>query len=97
MCIRDRAKTDEAALIPGRDMTGIRLYEIFEALRRAPEGSALPPTEAQPAVESLLDEMKAAVKSTLRDRTLWDLVQQEEIQDEAAIDEAPHPVAGEAS
>jgi membrane protein len=91
------AKTENGALIPGRDMTGIRLYDIFEALRRAPEGTALPPTEAQPAVESLLDEMKAAVKATLRDRTLWELVQQEETQATAAIHEAPRRVAGDAS
>ena len=90
-------KTEEGGLIPGRDMTGIRLYDIFEALRRAPEDTALPPTEAEPAVESLLDEMKAAVKATLRDRTLWELVQQEETKDDAAIHEAPRRAAGDAS
>ena len=45
----------------------------------------------------LLDEMKAAVKATLRDRTLWELVQQEETQATAAIHEASRRVAGDAS
>jgi membrane protein len=70
------AVTDDGALIPGRDLATIRLYDIFEALRRAPEGSALPQTRAQPKVESLLDELKAAIRSTLHERTLRDLVEE---------------------
>jgi len=68
--------TEDGALIPGRDLAGIHLSEIFEALRLAPESVALPPIKGPPRVESLLDEMKAAMRSTLNERTLRDLLEE---------------------
>jgi membrane protein len=70
--------TEEGALIPGRDLATIRLYDIFEALRRAPRGVALPPGHTEPRVDSLLDELNSAVREKLDDRTLRDLLVEED-------------------
>jgi DNA-binding IscR family transcriptional regulator len=69
--------TDEGALIPGRDIASIRLFEIFAALRAAPSSVRLPDGQAEPRVESLLDELEASVRNTLDDRTLRDLLLEE--------------------
>jgi membrane protein len=69
--------TEEGALIPGRDIASIRLFEIFAALRAAPSSVRLPDGQAEPRVESLLDELEASVRNTLDDRTLRDLLLEE--------------------
>ncbi len=69
--------TEAGALIPGRDIAGIRLFEIFAALRAAPSSVRLPDGQAEPGVESLLDELEASVRATLDDRTLRDLLLEE--------------------
>jgi DNA-binding IscR family transcriptional regulator len=69
--------TEAGALIPGRDISGIRLFEIFAALRAAPSSVRLPDGQAEPRVESLLDELEASARNTLDDRTLRDLLIEE--------------------
>lgn len=84
--------TEDGALIPGRDLATIRLFDIVRALNRAPSSVELPPGQTDDSVEHLLDAMSGAVEATLGDRTLREL-----LQDEPAVPQARRVAAADTS
>lgn len=65
-------RTDEGALVPGRDLARIRLAEVLESVREpSPD---LPQIRTEDAATELLSRVQRSVNAELGDQTLRDLV-----------------------
>jgi membrane protein len=78
--------------LPARDMGRIRLLDVLASVRTAHEHRDLVPDNLprEPAAEALMLDLEEGAKRVLGERTLRDLVEEEE------LPEQPEPVAGSA-
>lgn len=73
------AETTEQRLIPARDLRRISLMEILGAVRSSmTDAGACKPTDWNPTVQGLTDRLNSAIQSSLAERTLADLVDEDE-------------------
>jgi membrane protein len=64
-------ETEDARLVPARDLTRITLVDVLAAVRHDADSRAT----GLPHVDALADEIEAAIGGTLRERSLRDLVE----------------------
>ncbi|HKD53401.1 MAG TPA: hypothetical protein VKB72_04210, partial [Steroidobacteraceae bacterium] len=66
--------TDEDELVPGRDISGIGVYEILDIARNERSGHVAPRDLVVPPVDRLLTDLEEARRSCCVGLTLRDLV-----------------------
>jgi membrane protein len=88
--------TEEPACgyVPARDMGRIRLLDVLASVRSAHEHRELVPDNLprEPAAESLMLDLEEGAKRVLGERTLRDLVEEEEQPEQSAAGAAPVPL-----
>jgi membrane protein len=71
--------TEDECLIPGRDMSEIRLAQIIEAARRRSGFGPHATARTDPAIDELVRGIEQAMTERVADRTLADLVREGEV------------------
>jgi hypothetical protein len=66
--------TEQEQFVPGRDLEGIRLAEIFDAVRALHSGRLAIAIRNIPAPVALLAEVESAMREALGARSLKDLL-----------------------
>jgi membrane protein len=67
-------RTEEGALLPGRDLDSVTLFEIVQAVRRAGDGLPGPIPERPESVETIVAAIDTALSDSLEGRTARELV-----------------------
>lgn len=78
------ATTEHRSLMPGRDVSQIRLTEVLDVVRRQRSGHSEPSVRDMAAVEALLGRLDGAWRDACADRSLRDLLDAEPAQTAAA-------------
>jgi len=67
-------KSDDGSLAPGRDLSSTTLAEVFATLRQPKDQAMLDLNNVEPGIDSLLDEIDSVIVGNLGNRTIRDLI-----------------------
>jgi len=83
--------TEKEQFVPARDVAGIRIIDIIEAVRSRQTGRLQLDMKSQPCASEIMQEVDAAIRDKLSARSLKDLIAASEPRAIPASDAVPGP------